>query len=792
MGEKPSKSSPAPEGRPLQEGSGDVAAGTAVETQPLQTIQAPNALVTPLLSNEAEEGAQEAGMPSEGEILAKLVAHLGNCPERSMALADLRLALPPALRKLAEDTQAISTWLQRFQGLIQIVGEPGQEQVMLNLGGVPAASKPAPATPPDAIGSVTPATTTPATTVAPESIGGCTDEIGGAALQFDTIAGGGPEDESLNICTVQLRGLPFRAQVQDIKTWLGYHAVGLATKEPSIRLLLNRDGRPSGFARVVFVSPEAAREAREELHKKLMGDRYVEVLACSDRANKTRNRRTTGEGGGDMVEANDVELYGGANEAVERERVLQECRDHMRLPGRQHLLLSMLGIALSQQARAYLRRVNLGLKHFLARFPHEFRVEGPKGCEKVIWCPNGIDPYQCMPFDPAMMSEAWAAAAADWSGVLSGEVQMPHTSESAEAKMLVSPTPQRTHNPLCQNTPSNWGTPGSGPRESQEGTESSKEQSGGGTGGTANAIDPAAAAYAAAVASASYNFWAPTWGDWGMGMGDMDAGKGGSTKASGKKTAKADAPTARSHAHLHPQSHPFAHQPPGSGAPGAGGGVPPGGAVTAPGASEAEGHNGTVAALRLRGLPFSMSVQDVLAFFAQYDVADRIAEGREAAQLLPKANGRPSGQARVQMRSRQDAEVACQALNNQYIGGRYIEVFVYGDTSDPEAHASEFGQSGFPGPDLHGGDAAMPWQRQGFPGFPGMPFGPGFGAMGPPPWAVGPPPAVGAGTEGGSFADGGNLDNLFSFLHAPEMPYDSASTTGTDPKPEPSRNSVTV
>ena len=45
----------------------------------------------------------------------------------------------------------------------------------------------------------------------------------------------------------------------------------------------------------------------------------------------------------------------------------------------------------------------------------------------------------------------------------------------------------------------------------------------------------------------------------------------------------------------------------------------------------------SVAALRLRGLPFSVTVQDVLAFFAQHDVADRIADGPHIVQLLPKA-----------------------------------------------------------------------------------------------------------------------------------------------------------
>merc|ERR1740121_937809 len=129
-------------------------------------------------------------------------------------------------------------------------------------------------------------------------------------------------------------------------------------------------------------------------------------------------------------------------------------------------------------------------------------------------------------------------------------------------------------------------------------------------------------------------------------------GEGGMGPKSGskKRSNRADAVPTRSHAHLHPQTNPF-------------------------GESETKG---SPAALRLRGLPFSVTVQDVLAFFAQHDVADRIADGPGAAQLLPKGNGRPSGQAVGQMRSRADAEFAQSRLSGQCIGQRYMEVFVYG------------------------------------------------------------------------------------------------------------------
>lgn len=122
----------------------------------------------------------------------------------------------------------------------------------------------------------------------------------------------------------------------------------------------------------------------------------------------------------------------------------------------------------------------------------------------------------------------------------------------------------------------------------------------------------------------------------------------------------------RSHAHLHPESHPFAEE-----------------------SAEVEEDKSGVAALRLRGLPFSVTVQDVLTFFAQYNVADTIHEAPNSAKLLPKANGRPSGQAVVQMRSRKDAEVAQKALNHKYVGGRYIEVFVYGNEDEGGAPAAD-------------------------------------------------------------------------------------------------------
>jgi len=68
--------------------------------------------------------------------------------------------------------------------------------------------------------------------------------------------------------------------------------------------------------------------------------------------------------------------------------------------------------------------------------------------------------------------------------------------------------------------------------------------------------------------------------------------------------------------------------------------------------------------------------QDVLAFFAQHDIVDRITDGPKAVNILTRSNGRPSGQAIVQMREPQDAEIAQGVLHGQWMGSRYIEVFL--------------------------------------------------------------------------------------------------------------------
>jgi hypothetical protein len=117
-------------------------------------------------------------------------------------------------------------------------------------------------------------------------------------------------------------------------------------------------------------------------------------------------------------------------------------------------------------------------------------------------------------------------------------------------------------------------------------------------------------------------------------------------------------------------------------------------------------------AVRLRGLPFSASEQDVLAFFAQHDIVDRIADGPHAVNLLLRSNGRPSGQAVVQMKERADTETAQHVLGGQWMGSRYIEVFSYNEDgySDGAAGVAAVGASN------DGGAAALAALQSPLPG----------------------------------------------------------------------------
>lgn len=168
------------------------------------------------------------------------------------------------------------------------------------------------------------------------------------------------EEEDLSP-TLRLRGLPYNAREEDVRDFFGYHTRFLRAENP-ISLIPNRDGRPSGLAMVSFVSQATARIAQRDLDRKMMGTRYIEVFGPLN-----HNTHRFMKNPGPMTEV----------------MVLRELRALLRKKGA--MLMSMLGVLLSDEGRQFLKSQGIGLKAFFQRVEDEFVVEGKKGEEKVIW-----------------------------------------------------------------------------------------------------------------------------------------------------------------------------------------------------------------------------------------------------------------------------------------------------------------------------------------------------------------------------------------------------------------------
>nr|XP_027228044.1 heterogeneous nuclear ribonucleoprotein H3-like [Penaeus vannamei] len=74
--------------------------------------------------------------------------------------------------------------------------------------------------------------------------------------------------------------------------------------------------------------------------------------------------------------------------------------------------------------------------------------------------------------------------------------------------------------------------------------------------------------------------------------------------------------------------------------------------------------------VRVRGLPWSATVEDILKFFDGVNIKN----GRDGVHLTLSREGRPSGEAYVEVASEDDVALA-EKKHNQHMGRRYIEVF---------------------------------------------------------------------------------------------------------------------
>mmetsp|Transcript_10115 Transcript_10115/g.29943 ORF Transcript_10115/g.29943 Transcript_10115/m.29943 type:complete len:793 (-) Transcript_10115:299-2677(-) len=643
----------------------------------------------PELAQDGEHALEADEDCNEGLRLAQLIQLLSQQSDRSLLLSDLGALVPAGARQRLKDSGGLRSWLQQNTSLFVIAGPPGQESVSLAPGS-------------DAL-------TDAMARIAERERGEAARSTGNAAAA-QRAASPAPFDEEVDgPSSLQLRGLPYRATAQDVCKFLGpkYEAMfadGCAGS--AVHLLHNRDGRPSGFARVRLVSPEAAQACRDDLHLHSMEDRYVEVFVYSERPGKGRQRTRTGEEH-NMGNSPEKESHKTASPprdegprniclaeaaGVTREQVVRECRQEMARQPRRRMLLSMLGVNLSAGGRAYLKQMDQGLKHFLRLFPSEFAVEGGKGCEYVVYTPQTLSEaldYDGQPqaFTEMAVAEAAAAAAAN----LAIPPMSPCPRKSPDVRIS-------TGGARGIDTPSLWGTP------------AFKDPCQG------HAVPDAAQFQGQAP-------WLPPWP--GMpGMTQPDAS--GMPQGMPQWDPSAAGMAANAGAWAMPPvwaGWPQAQLPPWPAtAPGADGVAQPplpislafpgafecgsgpareaaaaGGVLTAstttPESSNGSGHttppaggaaNATSSSVRLRGLPFSATEQDVFNFFGQYDVVDRVSEDPKAVNLLCRGNGRPSGQALVQMRSRNDAELARRILSGKWMGSRYIEVFLHGEDGNLE------------------------------------------------------------------------------------------------------------
>nr|CAD7590656.1 unnamed protein product [Timema genevievae] len=74
--------------------------------------------------------------------------------------------------------------------------------------------------------------------------------------------------------------------------------------------------------------------------------------------------------------------------------------------------------------------------------------------------------------------------------------------------------------------------------------------------------------------------------------------------------------------------------------------------------------------VKLRGLPWSTSVDEIIKFFSDCTVKD----GKNGVHMTMSREGRPSGEAYVEMETEEDIERACKK-DRDHMGQRYIEVF---------------------------------------------------------------------------------------------------------------------
>lgn len=725
----------------------------------------------------------------EPHLLTQLLNLLAHRPRHSLLLSDLGALLPGNLRQGVKEKGGLRSWLQKYPEIFEVSGQPGKESVrllVLDSRGGNGCNQPEVSQEPAPVGQ---------------------QPMSAAELELAKKR----EDED-NESAVQLRGLPYRATTQDVKNFLKHHAKNLKNDLNAVQLVLNRDGRPSGFGRVQFKTPEAARHCRDELHMRVMevsstergpdrdrGDRYVEIFLYSERPNKLRFKKAVGEAS--ECQEEEIEALG-----ITKQHVLDECRQHMSMEGKAKLLLSMLGVALSPGSRLYLKKTDQGLKHFLSSCPNEFSVDGSKGREIITYlpackseshppCPPSEEPVKVEPMKMEAMAPMeslslppLAVKAAPSQAMPKAKASLPLPTASPESPMACAPSkavspmppgsvesncaylgtrrgsqsagpltghisdlggfpptpapfpptpqiddlvldmpvmpiadvkePKEPESPKAtfsnidklgttfMNTPSDWGTPLEVTRHRHLIGLGDNQLHGNATSLAAlsSTVGASAESTSAPALPATSGLPPQSWSAWGMPPATMpapfwpplmmppltgDAAAAAQALRSGSLPGGLPSDGAASlqmmlgtfMAMNGGWQQPWMQEPPTQTESAA---VQQEAPQTdfiqkllnkeIPIPSEPKAAK-TPSYIRLRGLPYEASEQDILAWMAKHEVVDQIVDSRQAVRVYNKNNGKPMGVAVVALNSKEDADYVLEVLNGQYMKNRYIEVF---------------------------------------------------------------------------------------------------------------------
>ena len=624
---------------------------------------------------------------SDTDLLVQLVQALAKRSDCTLLLSDLGALLPEEYRQCVKTWGGLRRWLQSSHwSLFRVAGEPGQEKVTLMFG---EAAYPAGA---------------------------------------DASAAEQGEEDVENETEVQLRGLPYSATIADIKNFLGSHTEFLRDDHTGqagpIQLVLRRDGRPSGFARVQFTSLAAAKAARNSLHRKWidMGSsssgpeaqsRYVETFLFSERPNKLRFKKSpaaVADGATVSNDEDDTDPLGIQNQVYEECKALV-----LEKAGKGELLLSMLGVSLSQESRQYLNKTDRGLKDFLSHYPEDFMFGGLKGCESVRYRGQGelrkdanlsVVPAEEVPGDIPCQARRLQKVA---EGPPAHESPKPEATDSPMTDIPRSTASAR----MGMVTPSNWASPHPVTADWDPQAGGQKPQAGGSEASVEDARD------GSTPMCPIYCEQGPHLGIWSQWGSSPPWAPGtcwdpilAQLVAAGVVPSP---PWAFEHA-LAARSNlldvPVLPRPPIL-VPGAGASA--GDAVAAQATAPDDAN--CPAAVHLRGLPLDATEQDVLSLFSRHNLVEFIEAGHNKVRLIPKLNGKPSGRAVVWMQSYTHACKVLQELHGQHMRTPDITETGYIEVSHHEEVEGSIGGA------VQGNAQATAPPGRGRPGWPHQPRG---------------------------------------------------------------------